>query len=604
MGNSSFVKPTSVTCDMWLFVLLPFYFPSFAYPWSILNQVYNFQSLAHRGQKCPLVISDTTNSLTPAIYSTSDYNPATFLQLPHLSLDQKKWLPHCETVVISFDESSDLLNISYSNKNYHIFYGKTLQIKLLFAVEATRKLKFKLGVSSDSGNVEGGGNFSSSSIRNSHLRISVWKLDPWYADVPNAKGQLVPYGVHYNMLPTACRIYNFTYTLKVQPPRFHMLPNGTWVGVMHDLQAGFADLVISLGPTPDRLTVSTPGTIMYAIELAFMLKIPTPSVNWTAFLLPFTWTVWICTMATTITVATLGWIFLTISRSIKEPINHALVGAYSALLGQSGMNIPRVSVGAEVLFSTWLFSSIVITTYYCSDLLAAITIPQAQQVPLNFKQLAARQDYNLELWYFGGSLSDRYFTTSTNPLYVEANKRMKRVGSGPACTKQAGTQDKVACISFNTLLDSMMAAVDFTQDEVQHVLQVSDGTYTVYSTVLYEKNSKYFDDFDRMIGQVRDAGLFERWIKLFFAMRKHQNFVKRLGNSTNSAKSAAKSFRKKDILDSRTKPFTVKLLLVPFEALIFGLGLSIVVFLVVERKFHNQLSCNNVRELSTSLPLA
>ena len=575
---------------MWDLLLLPLLVP-LSCPWPILDKIYKFQTYSHHGIKCPLVMSDKTNSLA-SIFRSSD-NPNIFLNIPQLpsSLYQKKWLPHCETVIISFEDLTELVNVTYSNRNYHIFYSTSAQIHSLFYADLVKNLKFSLGVSSDSVQIEGDVNFSANFIRNAHLRISIWKLDPWYAEVPDETGKLVPYGVHYNLLPKASQVYNFTYIVKVHPPRFHMLPNGTWMGVMHDLQVGSTDLVISLGPTIDRLTISIPGTIMYAIELAFMLKIPTPSVTWTAFLIPFTGIVWLSTIVTTLTVATLGWILLKVSGSTKEPIKHAWLGTYSALLGQCSSSIPRVSVGAEILFSTWLFSSIVITTYYCSDILAAITIPQAQEIPLSFKQLVTRQDYNLQLWYFGGSLADRYFATATNPLYVEANKRIARTNSGPACAKQAGIQDKTVCITFNTLLDSMMAAVDFTEDEVQRILQVSDGTFSVYSTVLYEKNSKFFDDFDRIIGQVRDAGLFERWIKEFFAMRKHQNIAKRLKNAMPTRSSSSTTDD-----ESKAKPFGIWLLLVPFEVLIFGLGLSTTCFLVAERKMcGNMLSCNKVQ---------
>ena len=457
----------------------------------------------------------------------------------------------CLDMIIGLSSPVTLSTDIFSNKNSHNFLANKEVLESISNSDCVQHLKYCALIEFSASllrvfqvPVERKNSRRCSIVRHAHLRFTLWKLSPWYAEIPSGAGTF-PKGVNYNFIPVAAQAYNFTYDLFLHLPRINKLPNGTFMGMMGDIQSGRADALVALSATTERMDVASVGTYAHSIELVFLTRKETSKADWTAFVAPFSLTLWMVILMFAFVTALVGALALLCSNA-KHPLYSSLNTAYSAMITAS-VPIPRGAISAEIVFIAWTFASIIIVHYYNSDLLAKLTIPIAQHTPTSFRELAGRPDYAIGLDFVKGSVSHGFFTSAKNDSYYGRIKdRMHLYQSRIECVRRAILTEKRVCISFNVLLKSALATNFSGLLHSPEYIQSNDQTLSVLGTVLYKKDSKYMEDMDSIVGHVRDCGLFLKWFEQYYDVTKSAALESRaaegVGGSQKEARLAAKAF--------------------------------------------------------------
>ncbi|CAG7818775.1 unnamed protein product [Allacma fusca] len=224
--------------------------------------------------------------------------------------------------------------------------------------------------------------FKTSTLRNGHFKVAVWKIEPHLVAAEVGKKNL---GVSYGYALAAASVYNFTFDLSY-PARQLMHPNGSWAGTMADLHYRRIDMTLMLSPTAERLDAVSFSTHALELRLIFLTALPLARVNWRAFEVPFSKTVWFVTFFTLCCMALCIYVRLRCAPTAckaHEVYQTTFTLSYCPLLMQA------VKIPSEIRFFTlmWIVMSFILINFYCSEILSAITIPTKEHIPEDFEEL-------------------------------------------------------------------------------------------------------------------------------------------------------------------------------------------------------------------------
>jgi len=171
----------------------------------------------------------------------------------------------------------------------------------------------------------------------------------------------------------------------------------------------------------------------------------------------------------------------------------------------------------------WLFASLLITSYYSQEILAAIAVPVMEEKPKDFFQLSQRIDYKIYHVYVPGFADSVFFEKSINPIIQKINKRRIQIHkrNEVACFKRAALDPNTVCLSWNNAAEDVIAknltlvssSSTSSSSSSKILMESSDAPLTLTFSPVFTKNSKYMENLNEITGWLRDVGVIQKAMK-------------------------------------------------------------------------------------------
>ncbi|XP_069104060.1 uncharacterized protein [Argopecten irradians] len=252
---------------------------------------------------------------------------------------------------------------------------------------------------------------------------------PPFMDRYEVNGTRVYFGFCQDMLDELASQLNFTYVMTEPADKEwgFMLDNGSWTGMIGELQREEVDMMIAPASIQAGREMVMDFTHPYYFDTStILMKRPDPNkTKWRTLIEPFADIVHMCIWIT----LSLAALVLAVLEKINPFYRHQEVQEedhqtyqnafwymFGALLTQGGDRLPESQTGRTLISFWWLFSIIMVATY-SGNLIAFLTVAK-DRLPFNsVAELVAQSEYS---W---GTLGGTYFITmfkdSTLPVYLK-----------------------------------------------------------------------------------------------------------------------------------------------------------------------------------------
>ncbi|XP_042233764.1 glutamate receptor ionotropic, delta-2-like [Homarus americanus] len=387
------------------------------------------------------------------------------------------------------------------------------------------------------------------------------------------------------MLKTIVSKLNFTFEHRAEPElTWGLEKNGTFNGIIGQLQREETDFSTVAGPTPSRFKVvdyvrTYPADIMTVISLN-----PTLLPQHLSLIRPFEGDLWFALIASVVAWGLLMWLmqrawgWVAGGRGVK--FSTAILYSWGALLEQPPPNT-AISDSGRLLVGWWLVFCLIITTGFRSSLIAHMTV-QGKTLPIETFEDLVKQDnwkWGTEPWIFSGIPYD-YFSKHTDPVIKTIYQKVERV------TKTEGLQKVLDGgftlihweIYFSIFIDSYYS--DAHGNTPFHVSKKGVPMIAFFGWA-FRKGAPFYPRFCELIFRLQDAGIISHWNKDALARRVREN------------KAATGQHTQKDPTQVESKEMSLGLhhLQGAFFLLFLGLGVA-VLMLLVEYLAHSHSSAN------------
>ena len=357
----------------------------------------------------------------------------------------------------------------------------------------------------------------SNTLNGAHFRISALLIPPYLMQGP--RGKFDYRGLSNTLYSTAANRYNFTFNYVLPASRKggtgKRLPNGTWIGLLGEINEGRADIIISVSLAPDRLFGPFEFTDMYyPVSGAFVTALPKLTVHWMTLLKPLLPSTWAAVFAIQTFLSFIIYGLLTASNLSRRRQNmdhvpyKAFVWPFAALMEQS---VGRIPSKIRWLISLWLMFGLVIGTGYKERLFSFMTFPAYDNIPQNMVQLAAMEEYSV-LYSWWPNVQYFAWEKSNQSEYKKVFKRFQKEPSAFACVMKAAFQPKTVCVAYEFELLSGMAANLTYDGHFQPVYLTRERYFESHNTLPFKRGSVYADSWRKIASAFRDFGLPPRWL--------------------------------------------------------------------------------------------
>ncbi len=337
--------------------------------------------------------------------------------------------------------------------------------------------------------------------------------------------------MYYDIFIEYSKKFNFSidfYNEKLPPGKLNK--NGSWTGLVGDLQHGTADICAALGVSYQRYPYIDYSTETHRAPLSFSVREPKAHIQWNALVSPLNPQVWVYTIGSLLGL-TLVIIFMGFKEHFKRNQEHdpvwnifkAVLIPYAVVLEQSA----KIS-GSRVLRLTAVLCIIlnfVIGTAYKSNLVGFLTFPQQPLFPKTFRDLYIQKEYDLTLLSVGG-MENEVFKTSTSPIMLDFSKRLKIVGTNQTrnCF-EASMRSAEVCISWRDVLKSKVIKYTLEYPHLKRSIFMADDRdpvlYADLSTA-YKKGSIYQTILNKHLTYFRDTGIIEKLLRKYWQEEKER----------------------------------------------------------------------------------
>ncbi|CAG7827132.1 unnamed protein product [Allacma fusca] len=182
------------------------------------------------------------------------------------------------------------------------------------------------------------------------------------------------------------------------------------------------------------------------------------------------------------------------------------------ILLQIALKIPTRARGLSGLF---LFYGIIINTFFNSNLMSFLTLPELEHVPETPEELWKMKEYDIKYLYFPGSAADLFFSHIKSPMYLDIKNRMKYLP--PSATIQSMMETalvpKTAQFHYD-LIGQMNVAQNLTFHAGFIPMKMSRTTiFNLFLGFLLRKYSKLTETVSYNVGKLQNSGHFEKWFE-------------------------------------------------------------------------------------------
>ncbi|CAG7719884.1 unnamed protein product [Allacma fusca] len=320
-------------------------------------------------------------------------------------------------------------------------------------------------------------------------------------------------GCFYNMVLYGSQKFNFTFSIEIPAwAGASQFPNGTWRGPMREVIDGEKDFILGTGHTYDRNPYLDYPCFFELTGINYVTANPQKFVEWRAIVYTFEPITWLCLATTTLSM--LGVIFVAMRRHTEE-INKThifiILGiTFNPLLEHSAA-VPKVTI-IRLIYSINILMSLVIITYFKSDFIAFVSYPSHEKIPLYFRELGERTDFNVMLMNLNAAESV-FFNKTTNPLYAGIRQRMIFESDWVKCMTAAAFEPNTVCIGLENMVKAIWAS-NLTLNRLYSPVAFSkESAYYFIWGVGFTRHSKYVDSFASIIRLLRDTGNIRRWME-------------------------------------------------------------------------------------------
>ena len=158
------------------------------------------------------------------------------------------------------------------------------------------------------------------------------------------------------------------------------------------------------------------------------------------------------------------------------------------------------------LLFLWLFSSMTLVTFYKSDLIAYLTLPEIEEIPRTFKELAENPSYTIQFMYLNGWAAS-FFNHTRNPLYKKLRERFIWQKDKLKCLETAAiSQPKTVCIAYDIVSEPIKAKNMTLRRGFDPHQHSNDNSLSIPTNMGFTKGSRFVRSFSRIIGHLRDTG--------------------------------------------------------------------------------------------------
>ncbi|KAG7162356.1 Glutamate receptor ionotropic, delta-1-like 13, partial [Homarus americanus] len=337
---------------------------------------------------------------------------------------------------------------------------------------------------------------------------------------------------------------NFTFEHRAEPElTWGLEKNGTFNGMIGQLQREETDFCTIAGPTPERLKVvdylrGYPSDPMTVTSLK-----PSLLPQHLSLIRPFEGELWGALLASVVAWGVLMWLmqrawqWVVRGRGVK--FSTALLYGWGALLEQPPPN-PSVSDSGRLLVGWWLVFCLVITTGFRSSLIAHLTV-QGKTVPIeSFEDLVKLNNWKwgTEPWLLKGVPYD-YFSKHTDPVVQTIFKHMEKVSAEEGLQKvKAGGY---SLIDWENYLSIVIASY-YTDDRGNTPFYISKQGISIMAAFGwgFRKGAPFYRRFSQLMFRLEDAGVINHWTKEVIAMRNiiqtHKAIVRRAPSGESATK--------------------------------------------------------------------
>ncbi|OXA58255.1 Glutamate receptor ionotropic, delta-1 [Folsomia candida] len=439
------------------------------------------------------------------------------------------------------------------------------------------------------------------------LKVSANTLAPF---IMYQKSGEITGGTNYMMLKYASIHYNLTLKWDIGLTRGNgkLLNNGSADGMLGDVLSGKADVAFIARLAKGQVGVIDLTECNSIDTLVFLTRSPEARLAWLAVIHIFTGDTWILIGFCFLAVIPVYYLSIKLMQEKKssQVVEYGNQFSYSQLYNPErggshratnpeyfykACNIPfglafsqsiqHIPVQAYLISIFWMIFILNINTCYNSNLTTHLTSLNFDAVPQDFEALCQRLDYNISFNYINNGSCDcfQFFTESRSSTIIKIRERfMKNLEPDTGrCVLNSVLKQKSACIGWSSVT-KMGIAKNATLYEGLNLVQISKSIHISLNSIGLKRHSIWTRSFSRFISGFRDMGIVAK--------------LKDDAEAGERIKGKAWIHKNKDSdiykvlnaieLDRRTlvRPFDIDNFSLSFLLLSFGLGISILTFVI------------------------
>ena len=403
---------------------------------------------------------------------------------------------------------SKVNSYGYPHRDYFTFVGNSDIVKQALELEACRSIKYKLELNGKA--IFGPENTSASqalkkiNLNGRKFRVLGPHL-PLYLTLH--KNGTISGGTHYMVLTTIANKYNFSVDIDPTARGTGIkLKNGTWTGTTGGVYYRKYDIGLLVSSNLARFAVIDIAFIQRD-AVQFITKCPEVRTHFASLFFPFQPAVWAFFLLSFFATAAMGYLLLQRSSS-RDKGYYAVFIPYQIALDQGfQISLPK---GMTFISTIWMFSMVVITTSYRSDLIRYFSFPSLAEVPEDVYDLDRMKHYTINLHYTGGT-AFQYLEGATNGVVKRIRQRIQLQPDAEKCLLSAVNEADTVCISWDMLSRPHIAKNLTVLGGSAPCIITSRPIVAFPGGFAFQKNSIYTEAFAFATGWMAGSGLAEKW---------------------------------------------------------------------------------------------
>ncbi|CAG7720915.1 unnamed protein product [Allacma fusca] len=505
------------------------------------------------------------------------------------TVSTRRFTSSAETIIIPAQNAVFPQNFEHNgyfpngNKNTFIFVGLEETVKGILTWRSVKKLRWKFGiVYRDRGkNLVTSGreliflnsdllpsfNADKLSLSGLHFYTTAIRVDAYVAWDSNKAPFM---GAFFNAVQAFSKLSNFTFSVNLPSGGLNKLSNGSWTGAIGDILYNNKDIILGFGQFYHRNHILDYSTLFGFIELKFYKAHAKVGTTDGALLKPYQPFVWFL-IGMTFGLLVVVVYFETRQMSVEASFSFWVL--YRSHLEQPVSLGNNSSNNLSFLLTLSLFYCMIIGTGFKSNLVSYLTIPDQEETPSTFEDLALRENYQPYFVTMKGT-GIHYFKTSNASSVMTIRKRMIVTADKVKCLVKVISEPKTVCISWWHVSMSVIAR-NLTLHRSRSVFEISrEPVFFMPTTLTFSKGFKFYKEFSSVVRSLRDAGFFSKWLQMLYdfeTIRGLEYLHKKSGEMIQLLSSASK-------IEEQVKPFQFRNVAIAFSLLATGLFSSLLLF--------------------------
>ncbi|CAG7822087.1 unnamed protein product [Allacma fusca] len=391
-------------------------------------------------------------------------------------------------------------------------------------------------------------------------------------------------GMGYNFVRTLSEYYNSTMDYSYKGERNNrQMPNGSWNGFIGALSDSRADIAVWLGNRLTRFPYCDITVPAVNGPMVFFTSLPRARVKWYGIAFVFSSEVWLCIAISIVSVIPVYYYKYSIENTSDTGtrVYLSIMLPVGALL-QIALNIPTKARGLSGLY---LFYGIIISTFFNSNLISFLTLPELEHAPETPDELWKAQEYDIKYVYIPGTAGDLFFSHTKSPMYLDIKKRMKYLPYSSTTQSMMETALVPKTVQFQyDLIGHVNVAQNLTCQPGFVPMKMSrKPIFDLLLGFVLRKYSKLTETVSYNVGKLQNTGHFEKWFDQTLDIVRGRG-IKWLKKVKAEDRREELGYRivelAEEAMTSTTKPFTLMEFGLSFCCLIFGLSCGFVDFLM------------------------